>query len=173
MMAGPLAPEVQYGATSFRSDRAGRIRSWGGQQLDVRDLDEAERIAGKGRIACDQVLYHLRERAIEHAVIPACEAKGAAVIAYSPFGSGNFPGRDTPGGRVLREIAAAHDATPRQVALRFLNRRRSVFAIPKASRPEHAAENAAAAELKLSDEEIGYIDRAFPLRSPPGELPTL
>jgi diketogulonate reductase-like aldo/keto reductase len=35
-------------------------------------------------------------------------------------GHGSFPGPDTPGGRVLQEIAAAHDATPRQVALRFL-----------------------------------------------------
>ena len=68
--------------------------------------------------------------------------------------------------RVLREIAAAHDATPRRW-LRFLTRRRSVFAIPKASRPEHAAENAVAAELKLSDEEIG------PGRDPPGRAAPL
>jgi diketogulonate reductase-like aldo/keto reductase len=74
---------------------------------------------------------------------------------------------------VLREIAAAHAATPRQVALRFLTRRHSVFAIPKASRPEHAEENAAAAELRLSEEEVALIDRAFALGARPRELPAL
>jgi diketogulonate reductase-like aldo/keto reductase len=42
-------------------------------------LDETEDVAGPERMACDQVLYHLGERAIEHAVIPWCEAHGAAV----------------------------------------------------------------------------------------------
>ena len=96
------------------------------------DLEEARAIAGEGRIACNQVLYHLQERAIEHAVLPWCEDHGVAVVAYSPFGHGDFPGPDTEGGRVLQEIAAAHGATPRQVALRFLVRRPSLFAIPKA-----------------------------------------
>ena len=51
---------------------------------------------------------------------------------------------------MLQEIAAAHGATPRQVALRFLVRRPSLFTIPKASRPEHAAENAGAGDLQLT-----------------------
>jgi diketogulonate reductase-like aldo/keto reductase len=78
-------------------------------------------------------LYHLQERAIEHAVLPWCERHGVAVTAYSPFGHGNFPGSGTEGGRVLAKIAAAYEATPRQVALAFLTRRPSLFAIPKAS----------------------------------------
>ena len=102
--------------------------------FDVADLEEALGIAGEGRIACNQVLYHLQERAIEHAVLPWCEEHGVAVVAYSPFGHGDFPGPHTEGGRILEEIAAAHDATPRQVALRFLVRRPSLFAIPKAAR---------------------------------------
>ena len=95
--------------------------------------EEARGIAGDGRIACNQVLYHLEERAIEHAVIPWCEAHGVAVTAYSPFGHHRFVDPRTPGGEVLAEIAGTHDATPRQVALAFLTRRPSVFAIPKAS----------------------------------------
>jgi diketogulonate reductase-like aldo/keto reductase len=74
---------------------------------------------------------------------------------------------------VLEQIAAAHGATARQVALRFLVRRKSLFAIPKASSPEHAAENAAAGTLVLSDAEIGRIEVAFPLGSRRRELPTL
>jgi diketogulonate reductase-like aldo/keto reductase len=141
--------------------------------FDVSDLEEARAIAGKGRIACNQVLYHLQQRAIEHAVIPWCEKHGVAVVAYSPFGHGSFPGPRTAGGRVLQEIADAHRATPRQVALGFLVPQPSVFAIPKASTPEHAAENAGAGELHLSRAELARIDAAFPLGSPPRSLPIL
>jgi len=74
---------------------------------------------------------------------------------------------------VLAEIAATHNATPRQVALQFLVRRPSLFAVPKASTPEHAAENAGAGELRLSDAELARIDEAFPLGPRPRQLPVL
>src|SRR5262249_26057248 len=98
---------------------------------------------------------------------------GVAVVAYSPFGSGDFPKPNTEGGRVLAAIAAAHGATARQVALAFLLRIPSVFVIPKASTPEHVAENAAAGEPRLSEEEIARIENAFPRGAKPRELPTL
>ena len=151
----------------------GKILSWGVSNFDVPDLDEALEIAGPGRMVCNQVLYHLQERAIEHAVLPWCEKQNVAVVGYSPFGHGSFPGPRTAGGRVLLDIAAAHNATPRQVALRFLVRLPSLFTIPKASRPKHAAENAGAGNLLLSKTELAMIDRAFPLGPPPRELPTL
>ncbi|ABD88737.1 aldo/keto reductase [Rhodopseudomonas palustris] len=141
---------------------AGKILSWGVSNFDVADLDEALALAGPGRIACNQVLYHLRERAIEHAVIPWCEAHGVAVTAYSPFGKDDFPAPRSEGGRVLQRIADAHAATPHQVALAFLTRRRSVFAIPKASSAAHAADNAAAAALRLSEQDTAALDTAFP-----------
>lgn len=142
---------------------AGKILSWGVSNFDVDDLDEALSIAGEGRIACNQVLYHLQERAIEHAVIPWCEKHEVAVVAYSPFGQGDFPAASSPGGRVLQEIADAHGATARQAALAFLTRRDWVLAIPKASKAEHAEDNAGAGDLKLTAAEIERIDKAFPL----------
>jgi diketogulonate reductase-like aldo/keto reductase len=142
--------------------------------FDVADLDEVRRIAGSGNPACNQVLYHLRERAIERAVLPWCEANGVAVVAYSPFGqTGGFPGPNTAGGLALREIADRRHATPRQVALRFLVRRASVFAIPKASNLAHVEENAGAAALKLTGAELARIDAAFPLDPRPRPLPML
>ncbi|MBL8577022.1 MAG: aldo/keto reductase [Mesorhizobium sp.] len=146
--------------------RAGKILSWGVSNFDVDDLDEALDIAGEGKIACNQVLYHLQERAIEHAVIPWCEKHKVAVVAYSPFGSGSFPAPSSAGGRVIAEIAEAHGATPRQVALAFLTRRPSVFAIPKAASAGHAADNAAAGNLVLSAADMDRIDKAFPLGRP-------
>jgi diketogulonate reductase-like aldo/keto reductase len=153
--------------------RSGKIRSWGVSNFDSDDLDELLDIAGAGKIACNQVLYHLQERAIEHAVIPWCEKHGVAVVAYSPFGHDAFPSPRKKGGEVLQAIADAHKATPRQVALAFLTRTASVLAIPKASSMEHAAENAAAGDLKLSDAEIAALDKAFPRGPKPRGLPML
>ena len=153
--------------------REGKILSWGVSNFDVDDLEETLAVAREGQIACNQVLYHLEERAIEHAVIPWCEQHGVAVVGYSPFGHDRFPGPRTPGGRVLAEIAAAHHATPRQVALRFLTRGASQFTIPKASSAEHAAENAGAGALRLSAGDIARIEEAFPLGSPPHTLPMI
>jgi len=142
---------------------AGKIRSFGVSNFDEGELAEAVGIAGAGRVACNQVLYHLGERRIEHAVLPFCEAHGIAVVGYSPFGSGRFPGPRSRGGGVLAEIAAKHGATARQVALAFLVRRASLFAIPKSSNAERAVENAAAARLALGADAIARIEAAFPL----------
>ncbi|HEY1469560.1 MAG TPA: aldo/keto reductase [Candidatus Acidoferrum sp.] len=152
--------------------RQGKILSWGVSNFDVPDLVETLSIAGPGRITCNQVLYHLEERAIERAVLPWCEKNDLAVVAYSPFGHGHFPGPRTPGGQVLKQIADAHNATLRQVALRFLVRRSCIFAIPKASNPQHAEDNARAASLQLTDAELSQIDDAFPVKPRRG-LPVL
>jgi diketogulonate reductase-like aldo/keto reductase len=149
----------------------GKILSWGVSNFDVPDLEEAWKIARE--ITCNQVLYHLKERAIEHRVIPWCEAHDVAVVGYTPFGHGDFPRPNTAGGRVLRDIAAAHGSTVRQIALRFLTRRAPLFTIPKAGKPDHTAENAGAGALKLSTDEIARIDAAFPVGSLPRELPVL
>jgi diketogulonate reductase-like aldo/keto reductase len=152
---------------------AGKIRSWGVSNFDADDLGEMLAIAGKGKIACNQVLYHLQERAIEHAVIPWCEQHGVAVVAYSPFGHNDFPSPRSKAGEVVQVIADAHKASARQVALAFLTRASSVFAIPKASSAEHAADNAGAGDLKLSDSEIAAVDKAFPRGPKPRSLPML
>jgi diketogulonate reductase-like aldo/keto reductase len=139
--------------------RSGKTRAWGVSNFDVDDLEEAERIVGPGRIACNQVLYHLEERAIEHAVLPWCKQHRVPVVGYSPFAVGRFlRGR---GKAVVEEIARAHGATARQVALRFLVRERPLFTIPKTADPQHARDNAAAADLVLTAEEIARIDAAF------------
>ncbi|HXZ84567.1 MAG TPA: aldo/keto reductase, partial [Myxococcota bacterium] len=166
----PLAETV---AGFEELERAGKIRSWGVSNFDVDDLEELRALARPGRPVCNQVLYHLEERAIEHAVLPWCERHRVALVGYSPFGSGRFPGPRSAEGRVLAEVAAAHGATPRQVALRFLVRRPALFAIPKAAREDHAAENAAAGELELSAAELSRLDAAFPLPSRRRGLPML
>jgi diketogulonate reductase-like aldo/keto reductase len=152
---------------------SGKIRSWGVSNFDGGDLDELLEVAGEGRIACNQVLYHLQERAIEHAVIPWCERHGVAVVAYSPFGHNEFPSPRSEAGLVLQRIADSHGVSPRQVALGFLTRRPALFAIPKASALAHVADNASAGGLTLSDADIAAIDQAFPRGARPDSLPML
>jgi diketogulonate reductase-like aldo/keto reductase len=152
---------------------AGKIRSYGVSNFDVDDLDEMLEVAGEGKIACNQVLYHLKARAIEHAVIPWCARHNVAVVGYSPFGHNDFPSPKTRAGEVLQQIASHHQATARRVALSFLVRETAVFAIPKTSNVEHAVENAAAGDLTLSAAEIAALDAAFPRGPKPRSLPML
>jgi len=151
----PLAETVR----AFEALReAGKIRAWGVSNFDDADLDEVERLA-PGKLACNQVLYHLGERTIEHRVVPWCEQRGVAVVAYSPFGSrGGFPAS-----AALDAIAHRLGATPRQVALAFLTRRPSLFAIPKTARPAHVDELAGAARVTLDDAAIAELEAAFPV----------
>jgi len=146
---------------------SGKILSWGVSNFDVDDLEQVRAIAGKGHPACNQVLYHLEERAIEHHVLPWCREHGAALVAYTPYGqsAGAFDAK-TKHGRVLHEIAAAHSASARQVALAFLLRHPDTFVIPKASDIAHVGENAGAAALQLTDAEAAHIASAFPLGKP-------
>ncbi len=166
---------LQETIAAFESlTRAGKILSWGVSNFDVADLDEVAAIAGPGHPACNQVLYHLQERTIEHAVLPWCREHGTAVVAYTPFGQSKtaFDPR-TKQGRVLADIAQAHGATARQVALRFLLNHPEVFVIPKASDTAHVTDNAATNALKLNEAELAGIDAAFPRGKPPRDLPMI
>lgn len=130
----------------------GKIARWGVSNFDVPELEQALKIAGAGKIACNQVLYHLEERTIEHAVLPWCEAHGVSVVAYTPTG------RKKDFGPEVEAVARERGATPVQIVLAFLTRR--AFAIPKASRIEHVEANANL--LALTDAEAARIDRACP-----------
>jgi diketogulonate reductase-like aldo/keto reductase len=151
----------------------GKILSWGVSNFDVEDLEEARKLGGANAPVCDQVLYHLKERAVEHAVAPWCEKRHSALVAYSPFGHDDFPSPQTPGGRLLKQIAEENGATPRQVALRFLLRWSFSFVIPKSSDIDHASENAGAGDVELTAAQIERLDRAFPLGAAPRTLPML
>ena len=144
----------------------GKILSWGVSNFDVPDLEEIFEL--NANVSCNQVLYHLNERAIEHAVIPWCEKHKVAVVAYSPLGSGNFPRS-----KVLEEVAAKHGATPRQVALAFVLRLQNMLTIPKSGNPRHTEENAGAARLKLSAQDLQALEKAFPRGPKPSGLPML
>jgi diketogulonate reductase-like aldo/keto reductase len=136
---------------------AGKILAYGVSNFDAKELERAVAIAGPGRVAANQVLYHLEDRSIERELLPACERHGVAVVGYTPFGDGQFAQHP----EVMR-IAAARGITPHQVALAFLTRGARFFAIPKAASRAHVEENAATPVLDAADERA--LDAAFTAR---------
>jgi diketogulonate reductase-like aldo/keto reductase len=158
----PGAHDLEDTLSAFEQlEQSGKIRSWGVSNFDEQELERVVRIAGPGKLACNQVLYHLGERGIERRVIPWCEAHGVAVVGYTPFGRGRFPPKGDAA--VLERIASKHGATVRQVCLAFLTRRDSLFAIPKSSSVEHTRENAGADAVHLDGDDLAAIDGAFPV----------
>ena len=151
----------------------GKIRSFGVSNFDVDDLEEALALVGEGALACNQVLYHLESRGIEHGVLPWCARHGVSVVAYSPFGHGAFPMRNAAGWAVLTALAGKHGASEGQVVLAFLARHENVMLIPKSSDRGHLEDNAAAGALVLDAHDIERLEMAFPLGEDPGYLAML
>ncbi len=141
----------------------GKTRYVGVSNFDVEEMLEARRLLGDVPLACNQVLYHLAERGIEHQLIMQAKDARIAVVAYTPFGRGRFPRQAASESGVLGRVARKHDATPRQVILAFLTRHENVFTIPKASNVAHVEENAGAGDVVLDEEDVHAIDEAFPV----------
>jgi diketogulonate reductase-like aldo/keto reductase len=151
--AVPLAETVE---AMERAKAAGKIARWGVSNLDVDDLEE---LGGALKdCATDQVLWNLEARGVEYDLLPFCARHRMPVMAYSPIGQGGALLRH----RALAAIAARHGATPAQVALAFVLAKPGVIAIPKASDPKHVRENAKAAALTLTPEDMKALDAAFP-----------
>ncbi len=146
---------------------AGKIRSLGVSNFDPWDLREANGALARARIACNQVLYNLDERTPEAHEIPWAQEHESAFVAYTPLGRAP----DADGDRLLAEIAKRHRVTREAIALAFLVRDSTAFAIPKASTIAHVEANAAAGDVELTAEEIAAIDAAYPLRERVGPLP--
>ena len=89
-------------------------------------------------------------------MLAACQEAGIAFIPWFPLNAGALA---EPGGPAA-EIAAAHDASPAQVALAWLLATPATLPIPGTSSIEHLEENLAATSLKLSEQEIDELTAA-------------
>ncbi|HWY71912.1 MAG TPA: aldo/keto reductase [Terriglobales bacterium] len=122
----------------------GKIRVVALSNVTREHIERARRIVP---IASVQNRYSFADREWDY-VVDYCESNGIAFIPWFPLGAGKVAGD------VLNEIAKAHQATPKQVALAWLLRRSPlILPIPGTSSVEHLEENVAAASLKLTDEE--------------------
>jgi len=143
---------------------SGKIRYWGVSNFDIHDMAELDGVVGAGDVATDQVLYNLTRRGVEFDLLPWCRERGIPIMAYSPIEQGRVLGHPE-----VQRIARLHKATPAQVALAWVLRQNDVIAIPRAGVQEHARENRAALDLRLSKQDLEALDRAFP--PPTGQQP--
>jgi diketogulonate reductase-like aldo/keto reductase len=161
----PLEATVEAFTTLLK---AGKIRHWGVSNFDVADMKELEGIPGGSAVATDQVLYNLTRRGIEWDLLPWCRARRIPIMAYSPIEQGRMLKHP-----VLKKMAARRGATPAQIALAWLLREDLMMVIPKAATPEHVRENRAALDIRLTDQDLAELDRAFPPPDGPRPLEML
>ena len=150
---------VPLGETAEAMERlvaAGKIRFWGVSNLDSDDMAELFE-AGGANCATDQILYNLTRRGPELDLLPWMAEHRMPAMAYSPIEQGRLPGN-----RTLRTLAEAKATTPAAIALAWLLARPGVIAIPKAGSAAHVLENRAAADLRLSGDDLAALERAFP-----------
>jgi aryl-alcohol dehydrogenase-like predicted oxidoreductase len=174
----------------------GTVRHVGVSNFNLAQWKQAERHLG-GVVLSNQVQYSLVTRKPERELLPFAHSEDRLIIAYSPlaqgFLSGRYDGTNTPGGvrsgnamflpenvekakpllQALRDVAAAHGATPAQVALAWVIRRPNVVAIPGASSVGQLEKNVEAAELELTDDDDARLTEASDRFSPTTGLTAL
>lgn len=143
----------------------GLIRSWGVSNLDTGDMQQLFRVPQGDHCAANQVLYHLGSRGIEFDLLPWLRRHQVPVMAYCPLAQAGSLRRGLMGSPAVRQAAQAHGATPSQILLAFLLAQPGVVPIPRSSQAAHTLENAKAAQITLSREELAALDRAFPAPS--------
>jgi 2,5-diketo-D-gluconate reductase B len=141
----PLAATLEEMAT-LRDE--GKMREIGVSNFNSTRFREALDLAP---VIVNQVEYH--PYLSQAALLEVCRERDVELTAYRPLSRGDV--LEDP---VILEIAAAHGATPAQVALSWLIGQPPVSALPKASSPERRRENLAALELELTPDERARID---------------
>jgi pyridoxine 4-dehydrogenase len=128
----------------------GKIRHIGLSEVDVEDLQEAQKTA---EIVSVQNLYNLAKRDAEE-LLDHCTRENIGFIPWFPLQTGKLANNGSP----LAEIARKHRAAPAQIALAWLLKRSAVMLpIPGTSKVKHLEENMAGAGIELSDEEFDQI----------------
>ena len=136
-----------------------------------------------------QTEYSLWTRDVEAEILPTCRELGIGFVPYSPLGRGfladrfsspdeidegdfrrnnpRFQGENLEANQRIvakvREIAEEKGITPAQLALAWvLSRGEDIVPIPGTKRRNYLEENAAAAEIELTDEDLARIDTELP-----------
>ena len=153
----PMVPFVESVGAMAELKAAGKVRLVGLSNVSVDQIKQARQLV---QVASVQNEFSPRFRRSE-GELAFCAAEGIAFLPWSPLG-GIGRGRDLGGRhRVFGEVAEAHGVSAQQVALAWqLAKAPAVIPIPGSSRPETITDSAAAASLRLSDDELARLDRA-------------
>jgi len=147
----------------------GKIVDFGVSNFDLDDMQAAVAATGGEHIQTNQILYNLMRRGPEFDLLPWCRERNIPIMAYSPIEHSPDEQSGFLDDPLLEDIAAAHNATPAQIAIAWLLHQENVIAIPKAGTPEHVRENREAVEIELDDEDLATLDDVFP--PPDDEMP--
>ncbi|OME96027.1 hypothetical protein BK124_20000 [Paenibacillus amylolyticus] len=149
--------------------QSGKILRWGVSNLDTRDMQELWSLPEGPQCMVNQVLYHAASRGIEHDLLPWMRERSVPVMAYCPLAQGGRLRSELLEHPVIQKIAQDRGVTTSQIALAWVIRDGDVLAIPKAVQLNHVADNAAAVNIVLTQEELARLDEAFP--APKGKVP--
>jgi diketogulonate reductase-like aldo/keto reductase len=145
-----------------RLRKEGKILRWGVSNLDTDDMEELWNCRNGANCATNQVLYHLGSRGIEFDLLPWLRERKVPVMAYCPIAKGGQLRRELLSNRIVNEIADEHNVKPIQLLLAWILRTNDIIAIPKAVQEEHVIENARAASIQLTKEDLNRLEEAFP-----------
>jgi aryl-alcohol dehydrogenase-like predicted oxidoreductase len=173
---------------------AGKVRYLGLSEAGPETIRKAHAVHP---ISALQTEYSLFTRDVEDEVLPVIRELGIGFVPYSPLGRGFLTGRwrsmedlpknDTRAGRFprfseenfkknveladrVREIAEEKGITPGQLALAWLLAQGDdIVPIPGTKRRERLEENAGAADVRLTEEDLRRIEEALPKGSASGE----
>ena len=143
----------------------GMIRQFGVSNFTLDQLQEFRQIPGGDDTQVEQLLYNLNQRGIEWDLLPWLQEKGMGMMAYSPFDRARLVKHDG-----LKKFAQERDINVGQAALAWLLSHDQVIPIPKTSHPDRVAQNAAALEVSLTDDDRAELDRIFPPPDGPQKL---
>lgn len=142
--------------------RRGKIRRWGVSNMDIDDMEEIVNLFEGENCRVNQVLYHLGSRGIEYSLKPFTDRNNIAIIAYCPLAQGGRLRGQLLESETVKKIAAKHKITPMQVLLCFVLSQNNMLAIPKASKLEHMKQNIECLKIKLDNDDLRALDKAFP-----------
>jgi aryl-alcohol dehydrogenase-like predicted oxidoreductase len=172
---------------------AGKVRYLGISEAAPETIRKAH---GVHPITAVQTEYSLWSRDVEDEILPTCRELGIGFVAYSPLGRGFLTGQirsfeDLPEDDYRRgsprfqgenfeknlelvdrvnEIASEKGVAPSQLALAWLSHQgEDIVPIPGTKRRKYLEENAAAADVELTDEDLKRIDEVAPHGAAAGE----
>ena len=130
--------------------------------MDIDDMEEIVNLSEGENCRVNQVLYHLGSRGIEYSLKPFTDRSNIATIAYCPLAQGGRLRGQLLESETVKKIAAKHKITPMQVLLCFVLSQNNMLAIPKASKLEHMKQNIECLKIKLDNDDLRALDKAFP-----------
>lgn len=152
-----------------------KIKRWGVSNFDVADMEDLWKVPDGRQCCINQVLYNLGTRGIEYDLLQWQREHNIPFMAYSPVGqAGALTTQDGVSKAMLMkdknvlEVANRHGISVVQLLLAFVLRLSDMVAIPKAVGTNHIEENAAAAEIVLTEEDMEQLEQSFP--APNGKI---